>query len=700
MNSAPSPASLPRPWLLLALVAVVAVLPFASSLAGGFIYDDLFLVLGSEPLRAFRLGDLWLGEFFDNAKALHFRYYRPLVTTSWALDWALFGGHPAGFHLTNLALHGVAACLVFLTLRRFSGREGAALFATLLWAFHPTKTEAVAWISGRTDLLATIGLLLALLGTARRLRGRTSGLALEVIGVFIAFTSKESAVVLPGLVAVEAWVADGRPALDLRVVRRSIARALPHGAFVALYLSARAWLLPIEPKDFAHAQSARDVALFAVETWGEITKLLFFPFPLTMHRAPVYIDEAKNHLHDPLRLALGLLAVVALVTTTALFAKRRPMLVVGVLLTAFLFLPVANLRPTRMPVLAAERFAYLPTIGLALALTSLLPRGRERFAKLAWGAGGFALFAAATISALHTPNLENEERFWAHELRVHPNLPTAVRPALVRALGEGRNREALELAGRGYRGAKAWTIAHPFDVEFSLYAAQIVEAMTVDRDEAKLATLAAFYRAFFLDKAGAELETSEQHFKTHGGRLPASWLREISPGRFAGFEIIGARALARARDCAGALSLAREARSSLEDPNAKTTAALVFARCRAWEEAGAVVQDLPEGPIRDELGQNLRAAEEALAQIAGSSDLEAALTRSRVGAMLLDRRMAFTALVGHEEALFANPQAALYFARTALAAGEDEAAKEALSQWLPAEASEEQLAAWSRELGR
>src|SRR5690606_28956237 len=112
----------------------------------------------------------------------------------------------------------------------------------------------------------------------------------------VAFSSKEMAIVLPGLVAVEAWVAAGRPALGIRSVARAIGRALPHGGLAAAYLVARALILPIESKELAHSQTGLDVVLFAVETWGETAKSLVWPWPLTTHRAPIYIDEAKNFI--------------------------------------------------------------------------------------------------------------------------------------------------------------------------------------------------------------------------------------------------------------------------------------------------------------------------------------------------------------------------------------------------------------------
>lgn len=693
-------ARLPRPWLLLLVIAAVSILPFAAALGGSFIYDDFHLVLGNELVRELRIVELWTSEFFHNAKALHFQYFRPLVTTSWALDWALFNGHPGGLHATNLAIHGIVASLVFLTLRRWSGRDEAALLATLLWAWHPTKTEAVVWISGRTDLLCTLGLLIATMGAARRFRGARFGLPVEIFGALIAFTAKESAVVLPGIIAVEAWVAQNRPPLEPRVFGRAILKALPHGGVVAAYLVGRVFFLPIEPKDFAHEQRLLDTALFALETWGETAKSLFFPWPLTMHRAPLYVDEAKNYLHDPLRIGLGVLVVLVLIGATLSFAKKRPMLVAGLLLAAFLFLPVANLRPTRMPVLTAERFAYLPSLGLALALIGVLPRRRDRLGQLAWGGVGLALIGGITASALHTEDLLDERSFWAHELSVHPNLPSAARPAFHEAFANRRFDEALDLAGRGYRGGKMWTIGHPFDVEFALYGAQVVEAMTLDSDAASLAKLADFYRTFFLEKERAELETSVQLFTAHGGRLPAAWLRDISPGRFAGFQAMAGRVFARVGDCERALLLARAARDHFDEPSSKTTTALVLARCDAWDEAIEMAQKLPEGPPRAELEANLRASREALEQVGDASDIDAALLRSRVAAMLLDRKGAYGALSVHEDELVAHPQGALYLARAAWAAGEDEVARRALLRWMPKEEREEMLAGWAKELGR
>ena len=92
---------------------------------------------------------------------IHFRYLRPM-RDAYAVDWALWGGGP-GIPLTNLALHAAVAWLLFAALRRWSASLDApaawgALLATVAWAWHPSKVEAVSWIAGRTDLFCALGI--------------------------------------------------------------------------------------------------------------------------------------------------------------------------------------------------------------------------------------------------------------------------------------------------------------------------------------------------------------------------------------------------------------------------------------------------------------------------------------------------------------------------------------------------------------
>src|SRR5262249_43374502 len=110
---------------------------WANALANDFVWDDRLLATVPVTLTG-RVGS----------------YYRPVVLPSFALDRAVFGGAPWGFHLTNLLLHVAAAWLVLRLAEAVGLGAGAAFAAAALFLAHPVQTEAVTYVSGRTDVLA------------------------------------------------------------------------------------------------------------------------------------------------------------------------------------------------------------------------------------------------------------------------------------------------------------------------------------------------------------------------------------------------------------------------------------------------------------------------------------------------------------------------------------------------------------------
>src|SRR5262249_44542011 len=130
-------------------------------------------------------------------------HYRPLMIYSLALDYRLHGESPAGFHLTNLILHALNVVLVFLLARRRGGSGPVAAFVALCFGVSPRLAEAAAWISGRTDLLAALFALLALVlwQTENTLRRWLSAACL-LLGLF----SKEVAIAALAALAVFGWL--------------------------------------------------------------------------------------------------------------------------------------------------------------------------------------------------------------------------------------------------------------------------------------------------------------------------------------------------------------------------------------------------------------------------------------------------------------------------------------------------------------
>ena len=126
-----------------------------------FVYDDYWLVVNNTILRA----PHHLHELFTMPKRIYVNmwgFHRPITILTYWIDLRLFGPNPFGFHIVNLFWHTATALLVFVLLRELWPAEPLMAFgAAALFAVHPVHTEAVAWVSGRSEILATFWGLLA-----------------------------------------------------------------------------------------------------------------------------------------------------------------------------------------------------------------------------------------------------------------------------------------------------------------------------------------------------------------------------------------------------------------------------------------------------------------------------------------------------------------------------------------------------------
>ncbi|TAL41180.1 MAG: tetratricopeptide repeat protein [Methylovulum sp.] len=180
-----------RPVAVCLAIVGLAGLLYAGSLLNGFVFDDHPLVESNPQFRSIE----GLTQLFRSGGWLS---YRPLRTASYAIDYALFGLNPSGFRAFNILYHALNGVLVFTVLRTILGVTRPALLAALLFIVHPVQTEAVAYISGRRDVLFTLFYLMGFYGFVRyRATGRVRFLCLTGISYYLALLSKEMAITLP-----------------------------------------------------------------------------------------------------------------------------------------------------------------------------------------------------------------------------------------------------------------------------------------------------------------------------------------------------------------------------------------------------------------------------------------------------------------------------------------------------------------------
>lgn len=183
-----------RELLILVGILVITVGIYANSLANGFIaFDDPENVVDNYSIRALTFANI--GHWFSTSLQY---MYTPLVSVSYAFDYAIGGLHPAMYHFTNLALHLAGVALVYLFVRRLTGRAFPAQFVAAVFAIHPMNVDAVAWVATRSNLLATVFFLGSVLGYLRYVdTGRVRPLVVSALLFLGATLSKSTAVVLP-----------------------------------------------------------------------------------------------------------------------------------------------------------------------------------------------------------------------------------------------------------------------------------------------------------------------------------------------------------------------------------------------------------------------------------------------------------------------------------------------------------------------
>jgi hypothetical protein len=342
-------------------LALLAVLPFALCLGHPFFADDfihLERALGSSPGTG--LLSWWVLRAEDSAAwwsppGLAVPYFRPLVSLSFVADYAVFGRHPAGYHLTNLLLHACATLLVHAIAARVLGPGRPAFFAAALFAVHPAHAEAVLWVSGRTDLLAGVsGAAAVLLYLEARARPRARGFLLAggLLALAASLLAKEVAVAIPLVLLVHALLVPGGERLPRRLVPPLLSAAV-----VAVYFAGRARYLGagLPPHPFVHLPGDPDfLAHVLTAPFLYLADLVLF----------VPVDPVVTQpfwLAHPWALLLLAVTAAAVFRSSLRSVPDRHLAILALGWMAVALLP-------SLPASLGERFLYLPSVGYCLLI--------------------------------------------------------------------------------------------------------------------------------------------------------------------------------------------------------------------------------------------------------------------------------------------------------------------------------------------
>lgn len=428
---------------LLALIAVV----YAPVLGGAFIWDDHALVETNELVEHGTVRQIfghpyWAASPLSDLGAI---YYRPLTMLSFRLDYAFGGTSEAPtYHASNLMMHLLATITLVLVARRLGASPLGAVIATAVWALHPRATECVAWISGRTDVMA-LGFGMAALGlwpwygepdasanrrAQTRQRARAAAAAAALL---LALLSKEVAIVIA--LAIAAGTIAGTTARG-RAARRSAVLVVP----VAVYVLLR-WLATRHETAKLPAVALSTRLATTLEAIGRYLEMTIDGWhPASSIGLVGELDRGRAALG-----ACVVVACVAAVLRAVLRSKRSDaagppetagaadatepasptrvsLVVAGVLIVAPLAMVVHVIPITLASAVTADRLLYLPLAGVAIGSAVACARlsSRQRFV---------AGTAALSIAASYVPATHARARDYTNELqfrvvaaeRAHPH---------------------------------------------------------------------------------------------------------------------------------------------------------------------------------------------------------------------------------------------------------------------------------------
>ena len=356
------------------IIAIFTFALFYNTLENDFVFDDESVVQNNPALK--NLSNI--PKYFTAQEGFHKvigKYYRPVVSTTYTIDYALWGLSPKGFHLTNLLIHLIACLLLFAVLnemfKKYKYGTFASLISTLIFAAHPVHTEAVSWVSGRTDSLVTLFFFASFLYYIKFSdKKKNSFLILSLVYYVLGLLSKEMIVTLPVIIILFDFIYKKKNIREIYSNRKVYSYFF---IVIFIYLIVRYIVLKDVPDrdTYLYFYGYPEVTAIAtmLKTVPLYFKLLLYPVHLLYHYNGT-LPDAYSFLEFPV--IISEIFILLLIFFIIFFYKRQPVISFCLVFFAISLIPVMNIIPTMN--FMAERFLYLTSFSLAVVIVHFLTK--------------------------------------------------------------------------------------------------------------------------------------------------------------------------------------------------------------------------------------------------------------------------------------------------------------------------------------
>lgn len=371
-------------------------------------FDDDFLI--AKNISALSNWENLSDIFFKNSflSDAVYGFYRPLQTLSFMWDAKLGGGELWAFHLTNFVLHLFCCYMLYFLLKRFNISKAIALIMTLIFSIHPLFAGNIAWLPARGDLLITLFGLASFLFMLNYFETKKiTYLIIHLSTLFIAFLSKETALVLPLLFFIYLFIQKRKINYQIIVLA------------IVWIISALIWYLLRQNSinEFPDNQLFGLVPFLSnLRTIPEFIAKFIIPYNIMV--LPIY------------QIDITIIGIIILILSIIYFIKTKiyqdNMIIFGMIWFVLLVLPGMfysrlDTNPEQFYQYLDHR-SYIALIGIILVLSSVLNKINEKISQKTFVLVGIVIsIILSLISFNHTKIYSQPETFFSRAIEDNPN---------------------------------------------------------------------------------------------------------------------------------------------------------------------------------------------------------------------------------------------------------------------------------------
>jgi tetratricopeptide (TPR) repeat protein len=394
------------------ILLILTFLLFFQSLFNGFIefWDDDIYVTQNEDLKNGNIKAL-VTQFYSG-------HYHPLTMLFYYIDHSIFGMSATGFHFTNLLLHILNVFLVYIFIRHLTKNFNIAFFVAALFAIHPMTAESVCWISERKNLLYAMFFLLGLIQYMKyREHDSMKHYWYALLFFILSVLSKVSSVSFPLIIIILDIYIDKKPEWKKLIFKIPFfVISLSFGLIAIKAQQTTSWYSP-ELSTSEHIVTSNYAYFFYIQK-------IFLPTSLSpFHYYPT--------LYDPERIKdiYPYLALIPLMIGFFIYFFKKWKTEFPLLLFGFVFFTLNILLVTiKFPkgvVFAAERYSYIPAIGIFLMVVLLLSRIAEKKSQnktLLTYFAGISIVVLSLMTYNRTKIWETDSSLYSEAIEKYPDV--------------------------------------------------------------------------------------------------------------------------------------------------------------------------------------------------------------------------------------------------------------------------------------